>query len=255
MIPAERRQKMLLIINQQGTATTAELSDQFAVSEMTVHRDLKFLESSGRVEKTYGGVIVRNSLVETEFERRRLTNVDAKQTIGKAAADLVEDGDTILIDASSTCLLMIPDLALKNNLTVFTTGVTVTQQLSAFSNVELHSTGGMVLNGTDSFTGAMAIESLKKIHVDKCFIGASGITAPYGIFDPILSVAEVKKFSAAAANEVIVLADRSKLGRVTKFKVLPFSEIDLIITDAEEDTLCVKEIREQKVELLLVNHK
>jgi DeoR/GlpR family transcriptional regulator of sugar metabolism len=253
MIPAERRQKMLLVINQQGIATTAQLSDQFAVSEMTIHRDIKVLESIGRVEKTYGGVIVRQAQVVTEFERRRLINIEAKQMIGKAAAALVDDGDTILVDASSTCLQMIPDLALKNNLTVFTTGLLACLQLSTFPNIELHSTGGLVPKDTNSFTGAIAIETLKNIHVDKCFMGAAGIHTPYGITDPFLSVAEVKKFSAESSNEVFVLADRSKLGRVTRFNVLPFKEIDLIITDADESTPCVKEIRDQKVELLLVN--
>ena len=255
MIPAERRQRMLQVINQQGTATIIQLSDQFAVSEMTIHRDLKVLESIGRVEKTYGGVILRQAQVVTDFERRRLLNIEAKQIIGKTAASLVEDGDTILIDASSTCLQMIPDLALKNDLTVFTTGLTALLQLSAFPNIELHGTGGQVPKGTNSFSGALAIETLKNIHVDKCFMGAAGINPPYGITDPILSVAEVKKFSASAANEVIILADRSKLGRVTKFNVLSFKEIDLIITDAEEDSPCIKDIREQKVELLLVNNQ
>ena len=253
MIPAERRQKMLTVISQQGTATIAQLSDQFAISEMTVHRDLKFLESTGKVEKTYGGVIVRHSQVETEFERRRLIGTYAKQLIARAAADMIENGDSILLDASTSVLFLIPFLESKKNIIVFTTGITVTQQLSSFENIEVHCMGGMILNDTDSFTGSMTIDNLKKIHADKCFMGCAGITPSYGISDPLLPIAEVKKFSAAASNEVIVLADRSKFGRETRFKVLPFDELDLIISDAEEDAPCVKEIMEKKVELLLVH--
>ena len=252
MIPAERRQKMLLIINQQGTATITQLSDQFAVSEMTIHRDLKFLESSGRVQKTYGGVVANQAIIETEYERRRRTNIEAKQMIGKEAAKLIDNGDTIIVDGSTSCLAMLPELANKNNLTVFVTGVNACLTLSAFPNIELHCTGGMVQEGTDWFVGATTIEVLKSIHADKCFISAACIYPQFGIMDPIQTISEVKKQIVSAANEVIVLADHSKFGRVTKFQVLSFNEIDLIITDAEKDSPCVKEIIEQGVEILFV---
>jgi DeoR/GlpR family transcriptional regulator of sugar metabolism len=219
---------------------------------MTIHRDLKSLESSGRVEKTYGGVIARQSLFETDFDRRRLINTDAKIKIGKAAANLVNDGDSIIIDGSSTCLEMIPNLSSKNDLTVITTGVNASAQLINYPNIEMICTGGMVPRGTNSYAGFFTSETLKNVHADICFLGAAGVTAPEGITDPLLLIAEMKKKSAAAANEVIILADRTKFGRISKFIAFDFDQIDLIISDAEENTPCVKEIRDLKVEILLV---
>jgi DeoR family fructose operon transcriptional repressor len=253
MIPVERRQKMLALINEQRTVAISELSKIFAVSEMTIHRDLEYLETSGRVRKTYGGVIATQTIVETDFERRKQTNIEAKQIIGKAAVTMVEDGDAILVDASTTCLAMLPGLINKKNLTVFTTGVSASSVLSENPNIELHCTGGMVEYVTNSFIGANTIEELKKIHVDKCFVGAAGINCPDGITDPILSIAEVKKYSARASNEVIILVDHSKFGRTTRFEVLSLKEIDLIITDTDEDIPCIEEIKQEGVEILIAN--
>jgi DeoR/GlpR family transcriptional regulator of sugar metabolism len=252
MIPAERRQQILEVINEKGTLSISELTDLFNVSEMTIHRDLKFLESTGRVEKTYGGVLARQALVETDFERRRLINTDAKRKIGKAAANLVNDGDSIIIDGSSTCLEMIPNLSIKKELTVFTTGVNASAQLINYPNIEMICTGGMVPRATNSYAGFITNQTLMNIHADICFLGAAGVSAPDGITDPFLPIAEMKKRSAAAANEVIILADRTKFGRISKFNALTFDQIDLIISDAEENTPCVKEIRDLKVEILLV---
>ena len=252
MIPAERRQKMLALVSELGIATITQLSDIFAVSEMTIHRDLKYLEASGRVEKTHGGVITKQALVETDFERRRMMNIEAKKKIGKAAADLIEDGDSIIIDGSSTCLEIIPNLADRKEITVFTTGVYSCNLLINYSNIDMLCMGGMVPQGTNSFAGPITNENLSKIHADKCFMGAAGVSAQHGITDPILLIAELKKKSAEAANEVIIVADRTKFGRIAKYNSLRLGQFDLIISDAQEDTPCVKEIRKNNVEMLLV---
>jgi len=256
MIPAERRQRLLDLISEQGTATIADLSNIFSVSEMTIHRDLKYLETSGHVVKTYGGVIANHSKLETDYERRLQINIESKKIIGKAAANLIEDGDSILIDACTTTFAMLPELTSKKNLTVFSTGVSASNYLARFYNIELYSTGGLVINDTDSYAGVTTINFLKNIHVDKCFIGAAGVRAPYGITDLFQPIVEVKQYSAAAANEVIVLADHSKFGRIIKFNILPFSEIDLIITDADKETPSVNDILKLGVEILFVepNH-
>jgi DeoR family fructose operon transcriptional repressor len=256
MIPAERRQKLLDLISEQGTATIADLSSIFAVSEMTIHRDLKYLETSGRVLKTYGGVIASESFFESDYELRRQQNIESKQLIGKVAATLISENDSIILDGSTTVLAMVSELVNKKNITVFTSSVAATSVLSTYKNIELYSTGGLVLYGTNSYIGQYANEFLKNIHADKCFVSASAISASCGITDPLSSISEIKRSIAKASKEVILLVDHSKFGLMNKFNSICFSDIDLIITDADETIPCVNDILKLGVEILFVepNH-
>jgi DeoR family myo-inositol catabolism operon transcriptional repressor len=242
---------MLDFIAEHGTATIKVLSAKFQVSEMTIHRDLNNLEATGQIRKTYGGVVISESGVETDFDRRLQMNSRSKKCIGEAAANLVEDGDSIFIGPSSTVFMMLPALMEKNNLTIITTSVMILSRLSSHPGIELYSTGGLVYDDTAGLIGPTAINFIKNIHVDKYFLGASGITAREGTTDPVSFIVEVKQTMAKAANENILLVDYTKFGRLSRFNLLPFSEIDLIVTDADEDSPYVKEISNLGVELLL----
>ena len=251
MIPAERRQKMLEYISNNGSATITQLSKVYDVSDMTIHRDLHILETSGFIQKTYGGVIASPYKVETDFKRRSQANPDRKEKIGKAAASLVNNGNSILIDGSSTTHAIIPFLINDlQELTIFSTSVTAVYKLAAVSKFEIHATGGLVYNGTDGFVGPYANAFLDNIHVDICFIGASGICAPEGITDPIPLINDVKHHMAKASNEVIVCIDQTKFGRLSPFNILPLEQIDLVVTDAEEDNPYVQELQELGIEFL-----
>jgi len=254
MIPAERRQKMLEFIEKNGSATINQLSGEFGVSEMTVHRDLHFLETTGLVQKKYGGVIASAYQVETDFNRRLKTYPEQKDRIGRIASSMIKNSDSIIFDASTTTLAILPYLSNLKNLTIFTTSTAALSRLSNTTNSEIHSCGGMVYNGTDCLVGPSTISFINNIHVDKCFISASGICYPEGITDPISFIADVKRSMAKSSKEVIVCIDRSKFGRLSRFNILPLEEIDLVITDAEVDSLCVKELKEHGLEFFYVEN-
>jgi DeoR family fructose operon transcriptional repressor len=254
MIPAERRQKMLEYITNNGSASITQLSDFFDVSEMTVHRDLRFLETTGYVQKKYGGVISSPYEVETDFNRRLKTYPERKEKIGKVAASMINDGDSILLDASTTILAIIPFLNNSQNLMIFTTSIAALTKLSNLPNFEIYSCGGLLYKGTDCLTGPSTISYINDIHVDKCFISASGICSPEGITDPISIIAELKRNMAKSSKEVIVCMDKSKFGRLSHFNILPLEEIDLIITDAEIDSPCVKDLKAQGLEFFHIEN-
>jgi len=243
---------MLAFIAEHGTATIKELSVKYQVSEMTIHRDLNYLEATGRIQKTYGGVVISDSFIETDFDRRLQMNRKSKEAIGSAAADLVENGDSLLMDPSSTVYTMLPSLMKKTDLTIVTTSIMLLSRLSNHPGIELFSTGGFVYNDTGGLIGPTAIHFVENIHVDKCFLGATGITSQVGTMDPIAFIVELKKAMAKAANEIIMLVDYSKFGRLSRFNLLPFSEIDLIVTDADGNSPQVKEISNLGVEFLFV---
>ncbi|MGD8753442.1 MAG: DeoR/GlpR family DNA-binding transcription regulator [Anaerolineales bacterium] len=240
---------MLDFISEHGSATIKELKDKFKVSEMTIHRDLNNLEATGRIRKTYGGVVVTDTGIETDFDRRLQMNRNSKICIGEAAAKLVEDGDSLFLGPSSTVYMMLPDLIQKNNLTIITTSTMILARLSSHPNIEVYSTGGLVYDSTAGLIGPTAVDFIKNIHVDKYFLGATGVTSG-GTTDPLSLIVEVKQAMAKHSNENILLVDYTKFGRLSRFNLLPFSDIDLIVTDAEMDSPYIKEILSQAVEFL-----
>ncbi len=251
MIPAERRQKILEYIKQNGTAKIFDLSNIFQVSEMTIHRDLSFLEEDGQVEKQYGGVILRLSKVEMAFNTRKTKNAEAKRKIGAAAANLVNDGDTIFIDASTTSLAIVPFLENNRNLTIFTSGIaTASALVSLLDDNQIYCTGGKISQHTMSITGMAAIQFIRDIHVDKCFLGGAGVHLIHGVTDPGTEEVEIKRTAASISKELILLVDESKFGRLSRFTAFPLNEIDLIITDAVKCHPYVEEISKQGIEIL-----
>jgi DeoR/GlpR family transcriptional regulator of sugar metabolism len=253
MIPAERRQKVLEFIHENGSAKVSVLSQLFQVSEMTIHRDLSFLEEHGHVEKKYGGVISSLSKVETAFNIRKMKNADAKQKIGQAAAELVQDGDTIFLDASTTCLAMTPALDNHCDLTIFTTGIaTASALINLNDSNHVFCSGGEISRHTLSITGPIAVNLLRSIHVDKCFLGGAGVHPIHGVTDPGIEEVEIKKVAASRAKQLILLVDKTKFGKLNRFADFPISEIDLIITDADKSDPLVAEVEGTGVDILYV---
>lgn len=250
MIPAERRKKMLEYIVESGSATITELGNIFEISDMTVHRDLKNLESTGSIQKSYGGVIASGYKIETDYEKRAAMNSDEKVKIGQAAASIINDGDSFIIDASTTTNALLPFLDQKD-LTIFCTSVSAVSALSNKTHYEVHATGGLVYKSTSSFVGPSSVYFLDSIHVDKCFLGASGITGE-NITDPISLINELKRHIINSSNEVILCIDRTKFGRLSQFEIFPLEKIDLIITDLESDSPYVEELSDIGIEFLFV---
>ncbi len=254
MIPAERRQKLLELIEKNGAVKISELSEIFQVSEMTIHRDLAYLEEHSHVEKKYGGAISSLSKVETAFNIRKMKNAEAKQKIGQAAAGLVKDGETIYLDASTSCLAMISVLGHRRNLTIFTTGIaTALALINLDESNRIYCSGGEVSRDTMSITGFAATEFLKSIHVDKCFIGGAGIHPVHGITDPGIDEVEIKRTAASIAKKLILLVDKTKYGLLNRFTDFPLTEIDLIVTDAEKTDPLVREVEETGVDIMYVS--
>ena len=171
MIPAERRQKMLEYIVDSGSASISELANTFDISDMTVHRDLRILEVEGHIQKTYGGAVLSPYNVETDYDRRLKLHPEPKYIIGEMAASLINNGDSILLDPSTTSLAVIPHLKNKQNLTIFTTSVSAISKLKDFISVnhfEVYSTGGLLYKDTDGLIGPSTTAYLDNIHVDKC---------------------------------------------------------------------------------------
>jgi DeoR/GlpR family transcriptional regulator of sugar metabolism len=236
VLPTERRQAVLRRLTSYGEVAFAEMAEEFGVSEMTIRRDLETLEAEGLARRVRGGAIsVVSSSYEPPFAVRATTASDAKTAIGLAAAALVNDGDTVIVDVGTTTLELARSLHGRRGLVVVTASLPVAAELGADPDVRVVVTGGQVRHGELSLTGGMAEDAFATMNCDLAFIGVAGITATPGLTEYNPDDARVKRVAIAAARRTIVLADASKLGRVAFSTVAPLSAIDALVTDAPAD--------------------
>ncbi|MCC6189418.1 MAG: DeoR/GlpR transcriptional regulator [Anaerolineales bacterium] len=224
------------LVQANGSKRVAQLCDLFAVSEMTIRRDLRDLEREGLLRRVHGGAVINlGRSYEPPYAMRTTRNEARKQAIGRRAAELVLDGDSIALDVGTTTLELAQALRGKRNLTILTASLAianaVVKHLSLTSDVRLILTGGIVRAGELSMIGPVPARTYGEYHVDKAFIGVGGLDLEAGLTEYNLDDALVKKALIQNARRRIVLADSSKIGRTTFTAVAPLSVVDSLVTD------------------------
>lgn len=179
MLAIERRNRILTILREERHVVVSELAKVFDVSEETIRRDLDKLEKEGHVVKTYGGAVIsEGSEAELPYVIRKKANVEAKQKIADLAADLIMDGDTLILDASSTAVFIAQKIKSKKEITLITNSIEVLMELSDVTGWKILSTGGTLKERSCALVGSEAEESLSRFHVDKAFISCKGVDPP-----------------------------------------------------------------------------
>jgi DeoR/GlpR family transcriptional regulator of sugar metabolism len=224
---------MRQLIHEHGVVRVAELAARFGVSEMTVRRDLEVLEAAGHLERTFGGAVAaEQSAFESNYLVRLQTHVEDKASLARYAATLIQAGDTVALDASTTSLALAKELV-RYDITVITNSLDVAQELrSASPRVLL--TGGYLRQVAGSFAGPLALHTLSEMRVDQLFLSAKGLLIPDGLMDSDLDEVEVKRAMVKGAARRIALIDSSKIGRRALGRIVSLTELDLLITN---DTL------------------
>lgn len=258
MIPAERRGEILRIVNERGKISVTEISDRFEVSEMTARRDLRAMDQEGLLRRVHGGAVSRlGRSYEPPYPTRTTKNVEAKRRIGRAAAGLVVDGDSLALDIGTTTLEVARALQGRHNLTIVTTSLPIANELvSRFSlenDIRLILTGGIVRARELSMVGHLAERAFSELRVDKAFFGIGGLNFQSGLTEYNIEDALVKRPLFEAAKMRIVVADGTKLGRTTFVKIAPLEEIDLLITDAEAPTHFLHELETHGIDVLVAD--
>ncbi|HDR2755630.1 TPA: DeoR/GlpR transcriptional regulator [Enterobacter asburiae] len=253
----ERRNKIVDLVNAQGSVMVLDLSSLFGISEVTIRTDLRLLEEKGLVTRFHGGAARPGSnLAESEnqeviLEDRYQLASDPKKRIALAAAAMIEEGMTVILDSGSTTMLIAEALTKKANITVITNSLPAAFALSENKDITLVVCGGTVRHKTHSMHGTIAERSLAGISADLMFVGADGIDGTNGIttFNEGYAISSVM---AAAAHKVIAVLDASKFNRRGFNQVLPMAKIDCVITDegiVEKDS---KALKQTSVELIVV---
>jgi DeoR family fructose operon transcriptional repressor len=232
LIPAERRNRILEILRTQGSVRVSALGELLGVTEVTIRRDLERLEHKGLLERTHGGATYGHRMrLEPHYTEKYLLHQEEKRAIGAAAATLVEDGDTLLINSGSTTLPIFRHLAGKD-IRIITSNMGGGLEAAGLG-LDIILTGGTYREQSNSLVGPMAILVLQQVYGSKCFIGVDGISHKYGLTTPILEEAEVARaMIERTRGEVIVVADHTKFGIVSNYLTAPLDKVDRIITDA-----------------------
>lgn len=229
----DRRGRIAALVRQRGSVRVQDLAEQFQVSPVTIRTDLAQLEKEGLLVRDRGGAVAaapRSALVA--FETRTSLHLSAKQQIGRAAAALVAPGDTVLMDAGTTVVEMVPHLPQAGPLTVVTNALNVGLALQGLHDVRAILLGGTINYATFGTLGAMAEHDLEGLVVEKLFLAAETVHTEDGVTDSTFEIAQLKRAMVRAARQVVLLADSSKWGRSGFIKVTPLSSINTVVTDA-----------------------
>ena len=233
VLPSERRQSIVSEIIRRHTVTITDLARQFGVSEMTIRRDLHELEKTGLIESVHGGAKSASlSPFELSYAQRELMEMEAKRAIGHAAASLVDAGDVLALDGSTTTLQVARNLVDRGGLTVYTNGIKVATELAQRPGLRIILTGGELYHSV-SLVGLFARSIFEKIRVDKLFLSVTGITEDLGLSGPSDVDADVKAAMIAAADQVVLVADHTKFGRRSYVRVAPLSAVHVVVTDQQ----------------------
>lgn len=231
MLALTRKSKIKDILLEKKSVIVSELAKHFSVTEETIRRDLKTLEDEGFLSRTYGGAFIQSGVQnEVDISIRETAYVDSKQLIAKKCSNLVHNGDSIFLDASTTSLFIAK--AIQNmRLTVVTNSLEIIKQLSDCLNIKLISIGGTFLADNRLFTGKIAIQALDYYYFDKTFMSCRSLSKIHGITDSNDSMSEIRQKLIQRSDNVYLVADYSKFNKTSFIKICDFEDIDAVVTD------------------------
>jgi DeoR/GlpR family transcriptional regulator of sugar metabolism len=253
VLAAERKLRIVEYVRQHRIASVAALALEFNVHEATIRRDLAEAEQEGLLKRTHGGVIVEKLTPnEPPFNERTNVQLEQKMRIGKMAASLVEDGDHIIIDSGTTTLHIAKNLVHRSNLTVVTNDINVAAELRDAPGVKVTVTGGELYPSSYMLNGMFTDHVLRLVHVSKAFIGTPAIHPKHGLMHPEAQLVLAKQGMINAAQEVIVVADDTKIGKLSLHTVAPNSAIHRLITGKETPDFEVRKFLDAGVNVTTV---
>ena len=250
--PSERRRILLDHVLRTGSAQLDELAAQFGVSRMTVHRDLEALASQGIVRRVHGGVTVRSSnLVESNFLYRSRLAEHEKQAIACAAAELVEPGQAVIIDDSTTAGWLTSFVAARKPLTVITNSVTVVEQLKDSHGIETICLGGRYNSRFNAFFGYVCEQAISSLRANTLFMSASTVFSG-AAYHQQEDVVKTKRALMGVADKRVLLVDSSKFGVTALIRLAALSEFDVVLTDSGIAPTEAETLRQNGVNLRIV---
>jgi DeoR/GlpR family transcriptional regulator of sugar metabolism len=252
-IPTPERQKQILsLLERQGRLSVAEIVQQFSISEATARRDLETLALQGKAQRVHGGVIsVEQAPPELPILEREREQADEKARIGRVAASLVPDKETVFLGSGTTVLEVARNLRDRKHLTVITNSLPVLNMLAGREEITVISLGGMLRKSELSFIGHITEQALSEVRVDKVFMGTRGLSLEHGLTNDYLQETLTDRAILKIGREVIIVADHSKVNRVSTVLLAPLKAMNSFVTDAKTDRKFLQALKKQGIHVMV----
>lgn len=249
----ERRDSIIQRIQKDGKVRVDKLSEEFDVSSVTIRNDLDFLELKGILHRTHGGALLRKNVYEDPtLEEKQKRHSEEKQLIGGRAAEMIEDGDSILLDSGTTTLEIARRLNNKQNLTIMTNAIQIAMDLMSKNEMTVMLTGGTIRSESYSLVGPDAESVISNYFFDKLFLGVDGLDMDHGLTTPNPMEAQLNRIMVERSREVIAVTDSSKLGRHSFSFICDLDVISTIITDSKITPEFEKRLMKKDINIIKV---
>lgn len=253
MLILDRQNKILHFVQKHRVATVTELSKEFNVHEATIRRDLTKLENKQLLRRTHGGVMAEDEVVsEPPFQEREITQLDDKKRIGKYAGKFINEGDNIILDSGTTTVHIVDEILEKKNLTIITNDINIAAKLRFSEKNKVIVTGGNLFPQSYMLNGEITNKVLSELFVNTAFIATPAFHHKLGLshFDDYLVPA--KKSMIQSSKQTILLADHTKIGKMSLHKVADIDEIDTLITTNKVKDQDVHYLNDSNIEVYKV---
>jgi len=228
-------------LSADGSVSVGNLSRDLGLSEVTIRGDLRLLEDKGWINRKRGGAV---TAIHRDILERQRVFPERKNAIARAAAELVREGDVIMIEAGTTTALIARYLTGKRDIHIVTNSTLVFSYARMNSHLQITMTGGEFRRSTESLVGPIALETIGRLNVRLAFVGTDGFSLKRGMTTHLMEGAEIVKAMKAHAQTTVLVADSSKYGKIGFASVLPLSAMDMILTDSDLDDQAEIELRE-----------
>jgi DeoR family transcriptional regulator of aga operon len=248
-----RRRKILELVEQTGQVTIHDVVRRFAVSAVTARSDLDALSANGVVLRSHGGAVRYEPTQDYPLKLKATLHRSEKSRIGQAAAQLVRPNETIILDSGTTTAEIAKSLKrAKLKFTVITSALNIANELADAPEISLIMLGGLLRRVSYSFVGPQAEAMLRELHADRLFLAVDGFDLEGGPFTPDVLEAQLNGLMMKIAREVTVVADSTKLGRRSLFRIGPVENVHRLITDSRAPDEFTNALRKKGVEVVLV---
>lgn len=232
MLAAQRREFLLTRLQRDGRLVAKDVAAELMLTEDSIRKDLRELAAEGLLHRVYGGALPV-SPATADYPTRRAIATESKQRVGRAAAAMIRDGSTVIIDGGSTALALVSALSPQLDATIVTHSPTIAVALAEHPRVDVIMLAGRMFKHSVVATGAALVESAARIRADQFFVGVTGVHHEEGLTTGDLEEAAVKRALADRASEVLVLASSEKIGTASPFTVLELDRVAGVITDSD----------------------
>lgn len=251
MLAAERRNRILEKLQDEKKVVVSELSVLFEVSEETIRRDLDKLDKQGLATKSYGGAVLNeNTNLDMPFNVRKKRNMQGKSQIAEQMAGLIQEGEHIIVDPSTTAVAIVKALKNRKRLTVVTNSIEVLVELSDVSGWDIISTGGTLRENYLALVGPKATDVIRSFHADRAIISCKGVDLEQGITDSNEMFSQVKQTMLNSAEQRILAVDHTKFGKVAFSRICGLSSIDMVVTDIRPPEEWMRYFEEKGIQCL-----